>query len=138
MSVNFFPVLPTPATLAASVPGFLSGLPVGAVVVGGSAASNPQAAIGLAGSNNGSNLRIARNLFTYEDRITLTKGRHQISGGAWFQQFQSNEVIALSQFGQATFSSLQTFLKATASSFLFDPTPTAMNWRSIFGAFYAE
>jgi hypothetical protein len=49
----FFDGEPTPGTPAADVPGFLTGLPVGAVVVGGSAASNPQAQIGLAGSNNG-------------------------------------------------------------------------------------
>ena len=134
----FFTGEPTPGTAAAGVPGFLSGLQVGAVVVGGSAASNPQASIGLAGSNNGSNLHIARNLFTYEDRVTMTKGRHQLSFGAWFQRFQSNEIIALSQYGQATFASLATFLQGTASSFLFDPAPTKMYWRSLFGAFYAE
>lgn len=134
----FFTGEPTPGTPAASVPGFLLGHPVGAVVVGGSAASNPQAQIGLAGSNNGSNLRIARNLYTFEDRVTLTRGRHQFSFGAWFQPFQSNETIALSQFGQATFASLQTFLQGTTSSFLYDPSPTEMNWRSLFGAWYAE
>jgi hypothetical protein len=134
----FFTGEPTPGTPAAGVPGFLAGLPVGAVVVGGSAASNPQASIGLAGSNNGSNLHIARNLFTYEDRVTMTKGRHQLSFGAWFQRFQSNEIIALSQYGQATFASLATFLQGTTSSFLFDPAPTKMYWRSLFGAFYAE
>jgi hypothetical protein len=134
----FFTGEPTPGTPAASVPGFLLGRPVGAVVVGGSAASNPQASLGLAGSNNGSNLRIHRNLYTYEDRVTLTHGRHQLSLGAWLQQFQSNETIALSQFGQATFASLQTFLQGTTSTFLFDPAPTEMNWRSWFGALYAE
>ena len=134
----FFAGEPTPGTPAATVPGFLTGLPVGAVVVGGSAASNPQASIGLAGSNNGSNLHIARNLYTYEDRVTLTKGRHQLSFGAWFQQFQSNEIIALSQYGQATFTSLATFLQGATSSFLYDPAPTKMYWRSLFGAFYAE
>ena len=111
---------------------------MGAVVVGGSAASNPQAQLGLAGSNNGSNLRIARNLYTLEDHVTLTRGRHQLEFGAWFQRFQSNETIALSQFGQATFTSLQTFLNGTISSFLFDPSPTEMNWRSLFGAWYAQ
>jgi len=134
----FFTGEPTPGTPAASVPGFLLGHPVGAVVVGGSAASNPQAQLGLAGSNNGSNLRIARNLYTFEDHVTLTRGRHQLEFGAWFQRFQSNETIALSQFGQATFTSLQTFLNGTISSFLFDPSPTEMNWRSLFGAWYAE
>jgi Carboxypeptidase regulatory-like domain len=134
----FFTGEPTPGTPAASVPGFLVGLPVGAVVVGGSAASNPQAQLGLAGSNNGSNLRIARNLYTYEDHLTMTRGRHQLEFGGWFQQFQSNETIALSQFGQATFTSLQTFLKGTISSFLFDPAPTELNWRSLFGAWFVQ
>jgi hypothetical protein len=134
----FFTGEPTPDTPAAGVPGFLVGDPVGAVVVGGSAASNPQAQIGLAGSNNGSNLTVARNLYTYEDRVSWTHGAHQFSFGAWFQQFQSNETLALSQFGQATFTSLQTFLKGTTSSFLYDPAPTEMNWRSFFSALYAQ
>ncbi len=134
----FFTGGPTPGTPAASVPGFLIGHPVGAVVVGGSAASNPQAQLGLAGSNNGSNLSMARNLYTFEDHVTVTRGRHQLEFGAWFQRFQSNETIALSQFGQATFSSLQTFLNGTISSFLFDPSPTEMNWRSLLGAWYGQ
>ena len=134
----FFTGEPTPGTPATSVPGFLDGDPVGAVVVGGSAASNPQAQIGLAGSNNGSNLHIARNLYTYEDQVSLTHGAHQFTFGAWFQQFQSNEMLALSQYGQATFTSLQTFLSGTVASFLYDPAPTELNWRALFGAFYAE
>src|SRR5205807_3070450 len=87
----FFTGEPTPGTPAASVPAFLLGRPVGAVVVGGSTASNPTAQVGLAGSNNGSNLTIARNLYTLEDRVTLTHGRHQFDFGAWLQRFQSNE-----------------------------------------------
>jgi hypothetical protein len=134
----FFTGEPTPGTPAADVPGFLTGRLVGAVVVGGSAASNPQAQIGLAGSNNGSNLNVDRNLYTYEDRVALTRGAHQLSFGAWFQQFQSNETINLSQYGQATFTSLQTFLTGTTSSFLYSPSPTEMNWRSLFGALYAQ
>jgi Carboxypeptidase regulatory-like domain len=134
----YFTGEPTPGTPAAGVPGFLAGRPVGAVVVGGSAASNPQAQVGLAGSNNGSNLPIKRNLFTYEDRATLSRGRHQMSFGGWFQNFQSNETINLSQFGQATFTSLQTFLTGVTSSFLYSPAPTEMNWRSFFGAVYGQ
>ena len=77
----FFTGEPTPGTPAASVPGFLVGRPVGAVVVGGSAASNPQAQVGLAGSNNGSDLTMARNLFTFEDRVTLTRGTPSVHLG---------------------------------------------------------
>src|SRR6516162_3831442 len=124
----FFAGEPTPGTPAAGVPGFLDGLHVGAVVVGGSAASNPQAQIGLAGSNNGSNLPIHRNIYTYEDHVSLTRGRHQLSFGGWFQQFQSNELIALSQYGQATFASLSSFITTgIASSFLYNPAPTPLN-----------
>src|SRR5579862_1682708 len=88
----FFTGEPTPGTPAASVPGFLAGLPVGAVVVGGSQASNPQAQLGLAGSNNGSNLHINRNLFTVSDDLSFTRGRHEVRVGVWLQPFQSNEI----------------------------------------------
>ncbi|HWW82713.1 MAG TPA: carboxypeptidase-like regulatory domain-containing protein, partial [Vicinamibacterales bacterium] len=133
----FFTGEPTPGTPAATVSGFLAGLPVGAVVVGGSQASNPQAQLGLAGSNNGSNLHISRNLFSITDDVSVTKGNHQVRAGVWLQPFQSNEIIALSQYGQLTFTGLPNFLAGTAS-FLYDPAPTEMNWRSLFGALYAE
>jgi hypothetical protein len=137
----FFTGEPTTGTTAATVSPFLSGLPfVGAVVVGGSAASNPAAQIALAGSNNGSNLNLHRNLFTYEDQAAWTKGRHQFKFGAWFQRFQSNENIALSQYGQATFQNVSSFLGGSfgTGSFLIDPASTPLSWRSLFGAFYAE
>ncbi len=134
----FFTGEPTPNTPAADQPGFLAGHPIGAVVVGGSAASNPTAQLSLAGSNNGSNLDVARTLFTYEDRVSFTKGRHEFSFGAWFQRLRSNENLALSQFGQATFASLQSFLQGTVGTFLYDPAPTPLGWRAWFGAWYAE
>ena len=131
----------TSGTPAATVSPFLNGLPfIGAVVVGGSAASNPAAQIALAGANNGSNLNLHRNLFTYEDQVAWTKGRNQFKFGAWFQRFQSNENIALSQYGQATFPSLTNFLGGTlgTGSFLIDPASTPLSWRSLFSAIYAE
>ncbi len=133
----FFTGEPTPGTPAASLPGLLAGDPIGALVVGGSAASNPTATIGLAGANNGSNLRIARNIYTYEDSVSVTKGIHQLSVGAWFQRLDSNELIALSQYGQDTFTSLQTFMQGVGT-LLFDPAPTPLGWRSTFGALYVQ
>ena len=127
----------TPGTPATSVGGFISGLPVGAVVVGGSQASNPQSQLGLAGNNNGSNLAIARNIFTAADQVSVTKGRHQITGGVWFQRLDSNERLALSQYGQLTFTGVPNFLVGVGS-FLYDPTPTPLSWRSLFSAGYAE
>jgi hypothetical protein len=134
----FYTGEPTPNTPAASVPTFLSGRRVGAVVIGGSAASNPAAQLSLAGSNNGSNLDIARNLFTFEDRLTLTKGRHRFSAGVWLQRLDSNENLALSQYGQATFASLTTFIEGTVGTFLYDPAPTPLGWRMLLGAWYVQ
>ncbi len=134
----FYTGEPTPGTPAASVPGFVAGKPVGTVVVGGSAAANPAAQLSQAGSNTGSDLHIDRNLYTYEDNIAHNVGRHNLSAGIWLQQLQSNEDLALTQFGQATFTSLQTFLQGTIASFLYDPAPTEMNWRSLLGAWYVQ
>jgi len=133
----FYAGEPTPGSPAATVPGFINGLPVGAVVVGGSQASNPQAQLGLAGSNNGSNLDIARNLYTITDQVSWARGKNQWNFGVWLQPFQSNEELALSQYGQLTFTGLPTFLSGTAS-FLYDPAPTPLSWNSFFGAWYAE
>ena len=77
------------------------------------------AQLSLAGSNNGSNLHVARNLFTYEDRVSLTKGRHQIRCGRLVPALASRtRLLALSQYGQATFTSLQTFLAGTVGTLL--------------------
>lgn len=129
---------PTPGTSAATVPGLVASHPVGQIVVGGSAAANPTAQISLAGSNVGTNLHIARNLFTYEDRITLTRGRHNITAGLWLQPLQSNEDLALLQAGQAVFAGLQQFLQGNIANLGYDPAPTEMNWRMFMGAWYAQ
>jgi TonB dependent receptor len=40
--------------------------------------------------------------------------------------------------GAATFSTLTTFLQGTVSNFQVVPNPTALGWRSLFGAWYAQ
>lgn len=134
----FYTGEPTPGTPAASVGSFVAGKPVGTVVVGGSAAANPAAQVSQAGSNTGSDLHIDRNLDTYEDRVTAIRGRHDFSAGVWLQPLQANEDLALTQFGQTTFTGLQQFLTGTVGTFLYDPTPTEMNWRTLLGAWYVQ
>ena len=121
-----------------NVPGFIAGRPMGALVIGGSASPNSASQISLAGSNIGSNLRIARNLFTYEDQVSITRGVNQIDAGAWFQQIRSNENLALTQYGQATFSSLTSFLQGNVTNFLAIPTATPLGWRSLEGAIFVQ
>ena len=79
-----------------------------------------------------------RNLFTYTDDVQISKGIHQISFGVWFQRLQDNEDTASRQLGQATFSSLTTFLQGTVSTFQVVPSPNELGWRSLFGAWYVE
>ncbi|HVH89451.1 MAG TPA: carboxypeptidase-like regulatory domain-containing protein [Terriglobales bacterium] len=114
-----------------SVPGWVSGSPIGALVVGGGTASNGASQLGPAGTNAGDNMRTTRNLFTYDDRVTLTHGAHQIEAGAWFQQLQANDDLAQFQYGQASFTSLASFLQGTVSTFTVVPSPTPLNWRSL-------
>ena len=128
----FFTGEPTPGTPAASV-ARLSGRdsPSARSVVGGSAASNPTAQISLAGSNNGSNLE-SPGIYS-RMRIACPSPRAAIrslseSGSS---VSRSNENLALSQYGQATFTSLQTLLQGTVATLLFDPAPTPLGWRSL-------
>ena len=112
------------------VPGWVEGAPVGAVVIGGGTASNGASQITLAGTNAGSNLRAARNLFTYDDHIAITHGVHQIEAGVWLQQIQANDNLAQAQYGQASFGSLASFLQGIVGTFTAVPSPTALGWRS--------
>jgi len=126
-----------PASLS-GLPGFVPGAPVGAVVVGGGTTLNGASQITAAGANAGSNLTVARNLFTAEDEVTISHGIQQLSFGAWFQRLQSNDSLAQDQYGQASFSTLQGFLQGTVSTFTAGPQETPMGWRSLEGAGYFE
>jgi hypothetical protein len=120
------------------VAGWVDGAPIGAVVISGSTASNGASQITLAGANTGSNNRTARNLFTFDDHIYWTHGKHQIEAGAWLQRLQSNDYLAQNQYGQASFSTLATFEAGTVSKYTIVPAPTELAWRSLFGAGFIE
>jgi hypothetical protein len=121
-----------------SVPGWVAGAPVGAVVIAGSTASNGASQVTLAGANTGSNNQAVRNLFTVDDHIFWTRGRHQIEVGVWLQRLQSNDNLAQNQYGQASFSTLSSFLKGSVATFTVVPAPTELGWRSLFGAGFIE
>jgi len=121
-----------------ALPGFVPDKPVGAVIVGGGTTLNGASQITPAGTNAGSNLPVARNLFTAEDQIDWSRGIHQISFGLWFERVQSNDDLAQDQYAQASFSTLQSFLEGTVSTFTVAPYTTPLNWRSLEGAAYVE
>jgi hypothetical protein len=121
-----------------SVPGWIAGAPVGAVVIAGSTASNGASQVTLAGANTGSNNQTVRNLFTVDEHIFWTHGRHQLEVGVWLQRLQSNDNLAQNQYGQASFSTLSSFLKGSVATFTVVPAPTELGWRSLFGAGFIE
>jgi len=112
--------------------------PVGAIVVGGGTTLNGASQITNGGTNAGSNLRAARNLYTESDQVTFSRGKHLFSFGGWLQHLQSNDSLVQDQYGQVSFSSLQAFLQGNVSTYTYAPSYTPLSWRSIEGAFYAE
>ena len=127
-----------PADVQAATSTFVPGKPTGAVVIAGSTASNGASQITTAGANTGANNAIVRNIFTADDHVFYTRGKHQIEAGVWLQRLQSNDNLAQNQYGQASFASLQTFLAGTIKTFTVVPQPTEFNWRSLFTAAYLE
>ena len=120
------------------VAGWVRGAPIGAVVIGGGTALNGASQITQAGTNAGSNLSAARNLFTYEDHVSLTRGIHHIDSGVWIQRIENNDNLAQNQYGQASFGSLTAFLQGTISTFTVTPAATPLGWRSLEAAEYVQ
>jgi hypothetical protein len=117
---------------------FVEGEGPGGIVIGGGTTTTGLAAITSAGPNNAAGVWNRRNLFTYSDSVAIRAGRHQISFGAWFQRLDDNEDTASRQLGQASFTSLTTFLRGTVSTFQVVPDANELGWRSFSGAWYFQ
>jgi hypothetical protein len=122
----------------ANIPGWVQGAPIGTVVIGGGTALNGASQITAAGTNAGSNLSAARNLFTYEDHVSLTHGIHRLEAGVWVQRIQNNDNLAQNQYGQASFGSLTSLLQGTVGTFTVVPASTLLGWRSLEAAEYVQ
>ena len=135
---SFYFLGSVPDSVQALTPTFLAGKPTGAVVISGSTASNGASTITAAGANVGSNNGTTRNLFTFDDHIYWTHGRQQIEAGGWGQLLESNDNLAQDQYGQASFSTLTSFLQGSIATFTYAPQTTEIGWRSKFIAAYLE
>jgi hypothetical protein len=122
-----------------NLPGWIhAGQPVGAVVVGGGTTLNGASQITNGGANAGSNLTAARNLYTVSDQVTFSHGKHLLSLGGSLQRVQANDTLVQDQYGQVSFTNLQTFLQGKVSTYTYAPSYTPLSWRSLEGAFYLE
>lgn len=121
------------------LPGWIhQGQPVGAVVVGGGTTLNGASQITNGGTNAGSNLTAARNLYTASDQVSVTRGKHLFSLGGWLQSLQANDILVQDRYGQVSFTNLQTFLKGNVSTYTYAPSFTPLSWRSLEGALFVE
>jgi hypothetical protein len=117
---------------------FVSGASPGGIVIGGGVTTTGAGTITSAGPNNASSVWNRRNLFTFTNSLQISKGIHQISLGIWLQPLQDNEDTASRQLGQASFSTLQSFLQGTVSTFQVVRQATELGWRSLMGAWYVK
>jgi hypothetical protein len=122
-----------PSTLS-----FVTGYGPGGIVVGGAQTTTGSSALTAAGPSNNANVWNRRNLFTFSDGVSYTKGRQQINAGVWFQRLQDNEDVASRQLGVATFAGLSTLLSGSITNFQVVPTANELGWRSLFGAWYVD
>jgi hypothetical protein len=117
---------------------FVAGEGPGGIVIGGGLTTTGLAALTPAGPNNASNIKDHRNLFTWSDDLQMIRTRNQFSAGVWLQRVQSNDDTVSTTLGQASFTSLQTFMQGNVSNFNVVPSRTGLGWRSLMGAWYFE
>ena len=124
------PSISLPASLS-----LIAGLPMGQISVG---ASGPQSGALSTFGGLGGDEYITRNLFTYSDSVQITKGKHLINLGAWFQRVQVNELFIGSAYGSAVFGSLQSLLQGKASQFSGGLSGSKKYSRQWQGAWYVD
>jgi hypothetical protein len=98
-----------PAAADASL-GFVPGLPVGLINIGGIA--NFQGGLHATGE-----FLFHLNSYQFYDDVYLTRGKHALKMGFAFERLQNNQLGTSNPNGQYIFSSLQTFLTNNPTSF---------------------
>lgn len=117
---------------------WVPGMPVGSISIGSSGLGNV-GTFSNAGSGGGQQVEnVARNLFTYADDVAISKNKHQISFGVWFERVQANDDAADQRNGVASFQDLQHFLQGQAQQVVATLDPARIGWRQLEGAWYVQ
>jgi hypothetical protein len=124
--------------IQAITPTFIAGEPTGSVIISASVSSGGAAGITTGGTPVATDNSVARNVFTYDDHVVFSLGKHQIDAGIWLQRLQSNDNMSQDEFGQAAFNSLANFFSGTIRLFRYAPNATPLSWRDLFADAYLE
>jgi hypothetical protein len=104
---------------------------MGDIDIGGMKRFGPQAS---------GNLRLVQNVFSFQDDLVHTRGRHVLKGGALVEHYQDNMVNPTFSLGIFTFADLNAFLTNRPATFI-GLTPEAQfdrYWRFTLFGFYAQ
>jgi len=120
------------ANTAAELPTFVAGRDsMGDIDIGGLRRFGPQSS---------GNLRLVQNVFSAQDDIVHTRGRHVLKTGALAEHYQDNMVNPTFSLGIFTFADLNAFLTSRPASFV-GLTPEAQfdrYWRFTLFGFYVQ
>lgn len=117
---------------AEALPVFVPGRDfAGAIDIGGMKRFGPQSS---------ANLRLVQNVFSVSNDLVHTRGRHTLKAGGLIERYQDNMVNPTFSLGIYRFANLNTFLRATPTTFI-GLTPEAQfdrYWRFTLFGFYVQ
>jgi hypothetical protein len=118
----------------------IPGEPTPNITIGGSLAGSASSAFSAAGAANTGNQFgiVGRNLFTWADDVQISKSKHMISVGAWFQRVQMNTLTPSLPFGTVSFGSLQALLQGQSQGASATFNPAELPQRQLEGAWYVQ
>src|SRR5712692_1344802 len=126
------PAVPIPANLT-----FITGRVPGQIIIGGGVSTAAAASVVVANGNDPT--QNAVNLFTANDDLRFTKGRHSFSVGAWFQRVQENQSgPGQNKSATASYDTLLLFLQDSPKAFNANVVVTPLGYRQIEAAWYVQ
>lgn len=92
------------------------------------------------GTQSSANLRVVQNNFSFEDSISMTRGRHILKAGVLAERYQDNLFNPTFSLGIYTFSNVTEFLQARPLRFIGLPSEGALDryWRFTLMGFYLQ
>jgi hypothetical protein len=104
---------------------------MGAIDIGGFKRFGPQSS---------ANLRLVQNVFSFQNDLVHTRGRHTLKAGGLIERYQDNMINPTFSLGIYRFANLATFLNGTPTNFI-GLTPEAQfdrYWRFTLFGFYLQ
>jgi hypothetical protein len=109
----------------------------GAIVIGGGATAAQ--ASSLVSPNPQNPYFNNREYYTASNDLSMTRGRHNLKMGVWFQRIRQNAFSSAQQnAGTANYPTVLAFLQDVQTSFGFQANPTELSFRSTQAAWYFQ